>query len=261
MPGSSGRRASGRTAAGRPVREHHRADQVAARHGSPDAGVARVDPVVAEHEVVARRNAWPPVGFVTSKRRIDVGLDETVAIDVDGPVALRDELARKPDDALDEGRTTVTEPTSLGCLGSFEDDDLSPLRVTEPVRKPVGDHAVAESALAELGRLRAVKRWLHRRRGDAVRLGDLRFERQDEGNRDCDRDEPVDDRPPRLRYPALRTVENSHVSIHIVRIVSVGLLSRDWPDRPQVGRSRVARRSDSGSDARIFASVRTHRLH
>ena len=61
-----------------------------------------------------------------------------------------------------------------------EDDDLSPLRVAEPVRNPVGDHSVAELALAELGRLRAVKRWLHRRRGDAVRLGDLRFARQDD---------------------------------------------------------------------------------
>ena len=36
------------TAARRPVREQYRADQVAARHRSPDAGVAGVDPVVAE---------------------------------------------------------------------------------------------------------------------------------------------------------------------------------------------------------------------
>ena len=74
---------------------------------------------------------------------------------------------------------------------------------------------------------RAMERWLHRRRGNAVRLGDLRFERQDEGNRDCDRDEPVDDRPPRLRYPALRTIENSHASIRIVRTVSAGVRSRN----------------------------------
>ena len=116
-----------RTAARRPEREHPRADQVATRHRSPDAGVAGVDPAVTEYEVVARRNSGPPVGFVTSQRRIDVRLHETVAIDVDGAAALRHQLAGKPDDALDEGRTPVTQPTSLSCLGSSEDNDLSPL--------------------------------------------------------------------------------------------------------------------------------------
>jgi hypothetical protein len=55
-----------------------------------------------------------------------------------------------------------------------------------------------------------VERGLHRRRGDAVRLGDLCLKRQDEGSGYGDRDEPVDDRPPGPRYPALSTVENLH---------------------------------------------------
>ena len=105
--------------------------------------------VVAEYEVVTRRDSRPPVGFVTSQRRIDVRLDETVVIDVDNAVTFRHEFAGKPDDALDEGGTPATQPTSLRCLGGSEDDDLSPFRVTEPVRKPVGDHPVAESPSAE----------------------------------------------------------------------------------------------------------------
>ena len=57
-----------RDAAGRPVREHHRADQAAARHRAPHAGVAGVGAVVAEDEVVTWRNARPLVGLVSSQR-------------------------------------------------------------------------------------------------------------------------------------------------------------------------------------------------
>src|SRR3970282_245336 len=60
------------TAAWRPVRGHYRAHQVAAGRRAPGAVVAGVDSVVAEYEVVTRRDARPPVGFVTSERRIDV---------------------------------------------------------------------------------------------------------------------------------------------------------------------------------------------
>lgn len=46
-------------AAGRPVREHHRADHAAPGHRSPRARVAGVSAVIAEDEVVARRNPRP----------------------------------------------------------------------------------------------------------------------------------------------------------------------------------------------------------
>jgi hypothetical protein len=51
----------------------------------------------------------------------------------------------------------------------------------------------------------------------------FRLERKDEGDRDRDRDQPVDDRPPRLRYPALRSIENLHGYIGIVRSDSAGM--------------------------------------
>ena len=73
--------------------------------------------VIAEDEVVARRNAWPAAARVAAQGRIDVGLYEPVATDVDGAVALRHELAGKSDDALDERRAAVTPSASLGFLG------------------------------------------------------------------------------------------------------------------------------------------------
>ena len=78
-------------------------------------------PVVAEYEVVTRRDSRPPVRLLTSQCRIDVRLHEAVAVDVDDAVALRDDFAGKPDDALDEGRTSVTQATSPRCLRSSED--------------------------------------------------------------------------------------------------------------------------------------------
>ena len=79
-----------------------------------------MDSIVAEYEVVTRRNARPPVGFVTSKSRIDVRLDETGAVDMDDPVAFRYELAWKPDDALDEGRAPVTPPQRRADWGALK---------------------------------------------------------------------------------------------------------------------------------------------
>ena len=99
---------SGRTAAWRPVREHHRADQVAARHRSPGARVAGVDSVVAEDEVVIRRNPRPSVGFVSSQRWIDVRLVETVAVDIDNPS--RSDTSSPGSPMM---RLTKVEPASL----------------------------------------------------------------------------------------------------------------------------------------------------
>ena len=57
----------------------------------------------------------------------------------------------------DEGRPLVAQPALLRCLRSSEDDDLATFGVAEPVCERVGDHPVAESALAEVRGLRAVE--------------------------------------------------------------------------------------------------------
>jgi hypothetical protein len=162
----------GRHARRRPVREHYRADQVAAGHRSPRAGVAGVNSVIAEDEVVARRDARPATVLVSSPRGIEIGLDETVAVDVDDAVAFRYQFTGKSDDALDESRAGVIRFASFSASGGFENDDLDALGTTEPVRKPVGDHTVVEAPLAEVGGVRAVERWLHRGRRDDVRLAE-----------------------------------------------------------------------------------------
>src|SRR5262245_10958268 len=53
-----------RETARRPVRERHRADEAAPGHRAPRARVARVHPVVAEEEVVPRRDARPASALV-----------------------------------------------------------------------------------------------------------------------------------------------------------------------------------------------------
>jgi uncharacterized cupin superfamily protein len=149
-------------AAGRPVREHRRADEAATGHCSPRPGVARVAAVVAEQEVVAGRDGWPVPARACSSRGIHVRLAQPLPVDVDDTTALRDLLAGKPDDAFDERPATVALAASLGCTGSREDDDLSALGVAEPIRKTVRDDTVVEAALAELAGLRTVEGRLHR---------------------------------------------------------------------------------------------------
>ena len=63
-------------------------------------------------------------------------------------------FAGKSDDALDERRTPVTQSASLELSLELLKTTICP-RSGSPNRyaSPVGDHAVAESALAELGRL------------------------------------------------------------------------------------------------------------
>ena len=122
-------------------------------------------------------------------------------------------------------RLTNAEPpsrksTSVGRRGCVEHDDVSALGVAKSVGESVGDHAVAEASLAVLDGLGAMERWLHGRRRDAVRLGYLCLKRQDEGDCHGDSHEPVDDRPPRLRDPALGAIEDPHGHIDIVRLSS-----------------------------------------
>src|SRR5947209_4695781 len=97
-----------RDTAGRPVRREDLADQAFLRHRPPGAGVARGAAVVAHHEVVAGldldRGDRPRVAPV----RLDVGLVQPLAVDVDVAPALLPRLAGQPDQALDEGAACPT---------------------------------------------------------------------------------------------------------------------------------------------------------
>ena len=172
---------------------------------------------VAENEVVVGRDARPAAVLVSAQTGIDVGLRQTFTVDEDGAMAHRHHFAGKSDQALDERGASITGFASVGCGRSSEDHDLSALGVAKPVCKAVGDYSVAKSALTVSDGSGAVERWFHRRRRNDIRLGHLSLERENERNRDRNGDEPVDDRPPRLRYAALSSIENLHGCTVIVR--------------------------------------------
>src|SRR5579872_4024489 len=75
-----------------PVDEEHDPDQVAARHRSPLARVARLRPVVAHEEVLPLGYRAPVVvevrGVGESCRRLDVRLVELLPVDVDVAAAV-----------------------------------------------------------------------------------------------------------------------------------------------------------------------------
>src|SRR5262249_26675987 len=146
------------------------------------AGVARLRPVVAHHEVVARWDVpdLPEVGGVgqPSLRR-DVRLLELhellrprCANPDEAAVVLAHGLAGEADDPLHER-------AALAALercrpGSVEDDDVATRRRAEVETDTAGEHAIAGAP--EAARLRrparTVQRRLHRGRRDAVRVDD-----------------------------------------------------------------------------------------
>ena len=186
-----------------------------------------MNPTVAENEVVVGLDARPPAVLVSAQTAIDVGLRQTFTVDEDNALAHRHHFAGKSDQALDERGASVTGFASVGCGRSSEDHDLSALGVAEPVCKAVGDHSVAKSALAVSDGSGAVERWFHRRRRNDIGLGHLSLERENEGDRDRNGDEPVDERPPRLWYAALSAIENLHRFAVIVRSSVVACCMRD----------------------------------
>src|SRR5213080_571925 len=78
----------------RPVHGEDLADDVLARHRAPFAGIARLDPVVAHEEVLARRDV-PLAVLAVAPARLDIRLDQLLAVDEDDPVALGDRLVRE----------------------------------------------------------------------------------------------------------------------------------------------------------------------
>ncbi|HEY6584461.1 MAG TPA: hypothetical protein VIZ29_06415, partial [Gaiellaceae bacterium] len=182
---------------------------------------------VAENKVVVGRDARPPAVLVSAQTGIDVGLCKTFTVDEDDALAHRHHFPGESDQALDERGASITGFASVSCGRSSEDHDLSALGVAEPVRKAVGDHSVANSALTVSDGSGAVERWFHRRRRNDIGLRHLSLERENEGNRDRNGDEPVDDRSPRLWYAGLSSIENLHRCTVIVRSSVVACGMRD----------------------------------
>src|SRR2546423_435532 len=87
----------------RPIGKEHLADQVLARDGPPDAGVARGRPVVAHEEIAALRNRDRRLRVVVAPLRTHVWLVQLLPVDVDVAVPLLPPIAGKADKALDEG--------------------------------------------------------------------------------------------------------------------------------------------------------------
>src|SRR5262245_18750136 len=183
----------------RPVDRENRPDQVAARHRSPLAAVARLGAVVAHHEVRPLRDVPTAVRLRIALVLGHVRLVEGLAVDADSPSALGDRVSGQADDPLDEGAAGAAflERERRGV----EDDDVATMRVAEMIDEPVCEHAVRVVGEAARLRLCAVERRLHGRRGDAVGVHDPRLDREDCADGHHDRDDPVYDRGPRRRQP------------------------------------------------------------
>src|SRR3954471_1382507 len=175
------------------------ADDPVSGDRSPETAVVTCPTVVAHHEVHVGWNLdlFRHIALFAAAAGVDVGLvalldpvdDRVAAFDGQG-------VPRSGDDALDEvlvglplGRLrawfalvrSAADDSAFGAVvGSgrrVEDDDVADLRVLEVV-----EEAVDENALAD------VERWLHRFRGDLVRLDDpgLDRQRQPQGQRNDD---------------------------------------------------------------------------
>src|SRR6186713_1814272 len=177
-----------------PVGREDLADQVAAGHGSPLSGVARLRAVVAHHEVVAGRDLHGPELLARAPVRLEVRLPQLLAVDEDVPEALLqahlDGVAGQPDEPLDERAAgAALHPRSIRRV---EDDDLSAAGVAQVVDEPIREYAVGEARLAAGCGTRAVERRLHRGGRNAVRVDDVRLDEEHDRDRADDRHRPVD---------------------------------------------------------------------
>ena len=129
---------------------------------------------------------------------LHVRLVESVAVDVDVAVPLYPAITGNTDDPLDV-HTAAARAEQLRSARRIEDDDLLSFRIAEVVDEPVRENAVRRSRLAPTLRSRAVQRRLHRRGRNAVGVDDPRLHREHDRDRDGERQDPVDDRPPAAR--------------------------------------------------------------
>src|SRR5439155_3508399 len=181
----------------RPIGHENLADDVLPRHGPPCARVAGRSSVVAHEEIHARPHA-PGSLPAAGPARLDVRLLDRLAVDREHVVLVSDGVAGEPDQSLDEGPARVAR--LLGSdRGRVEDDDLATARAAEVVDEPVREHPVGQARLAPGPGPRAVKRRLHRRRRDPVRVDHPLLDREDDEDRAGDGHDPVDRDPPRPR--------------------------------------------------------------
>src|SRR5581483_12019185 len=150
----AGARLPNRDAVRRPVGGDHLSDQILPGHRAPGAGVAGARPVVAHHEVLALRNVDRAERPVVAPARLDVRLVQLLPVDVDVAVLLLPGVARKADQALDEGAAGAA--LDLGERRGLEDDDVAPLRREEVVTEPAREDAIRVMRLAAEARLGAV---------------------------------------------------------------------------------------------------------
>jgi hypothetical protein len=156
--------------------------------------ILRRRPVVTQDQDVAGGDRGGRDVAAARRRRVrcarphalfEVRLLEWPAVDVD-PAATRGErLTRQGDDTLDE-----ILDLSVGVLRlrrCFEDDDVAPVHVVQPIAHLVDEHAIAD-----------IEGRLHRLGRDVERLKEERLDedRDDQGAPDQAR--PLDDRSPRL---------------------------------------------------------------
>src|SRR5215469_3328360 len=107
----------------RHVDDYRRADDVRARHVAPEPAVVRILPVIAHHEIFARRNVNRSAIFQRVRRIHSVGFIELGAIDIDYAVLDLERVPRQPDTALDEIRKALLRQWRA------KHDDLLPLRI------------------------------------------------------------------------------------------------------------------------------------
>src|SRR5918999_3574297 len=155
-----------------PVGGDLRPDNAAARNEAPDARVARLRAVVAEHEITVVRNDSCPQRVLSAPAVLEVVLLERAPVDEDAPAAQSDPLAGQPYDPVDEGRP-LGRPAPCGARGrQLVGDDVTAFRVADLVedfrdQDPIG---LVAAAPRDLAAARAVQRWLHRGTRDAIQL-------------------------------------------------------------------------------------------
>src|SRR5829696_9537805 len=126
----------------RPVDREDLTDEIVARNGAPHAAVAGLRAVVAHHEVVTLGDLPRPVVLLVALAGLQVRLRESLPVDVDRAVPLRDDLPRKANQALYE---RPTGSTTLPCgRWRLKNDNVAALRVPQVVDEAVREHAVRE---------------------------------------------------------------------------------------------------------------------
>src|SRR5207302_2967513 len=182
----------------RHVNHHRSANDIFARHATPEAGIERILAVVAHGEITFRRYLVRKNLFFVGKcafvgagrRRIRwsarVRLFKAFAVDPDGALADVDHIAGKSDNALNVVRL-------IGVEGRLEDDDLLAFRIAPQRNVNVGKRnsgVVANAAHDEV--IADEQRFFHGAGGNDARLADCTV---DEKKNKAD-PEPRDDLAP-----------------------------------------------------------------